>query len=221
MGFPVSGDNGDLAERLWSVYSLERAADQATTPVSFALATVGITYAGTTIAVLINFSKVLPQVVHVLIPLALVGLYTSLTAIDSTSQARGRYMDELEEQLAKLHAADPAVTAAGISTPAPAVRQMTAPIHRRVAQPSKPKVLPAATFHPDALSGYFVIAYLIFILFFNGPVKWPEWISFTLYLVMMLHNFYQLLTAQTISRYEKLRSRVQLQRPANTPPLAG
>ena len=128
-------------------------------------------------------------------------------------------MDELEEQLAKLHAADPALAAMGISTPAPAVRQMTAPFHRR-AQPSIPKALMAATFHPYALSGYFVIAYLAFILFFNGPVRWPEWASFSLYVVMMLYNFYQLLTSQTSSRYEKLRARVELTRtPAAVSPL--
>lgn len=208
MAFPVSGSDSELAQRLWSVYELERHADQATTPVSFALATVGITYMATTVAIVLNLARPVPTLVSVLLPLAPIGLFTSLTSIDASSQARSWYLDQLEKQLNLLHVMD--LYFAGYDTsrapavPAPAWRHLTRPLYRGAAPKSRLRASLSLALHPYILAGIFVVAYAIYILIVHQPPTHLHVSAAAAYLALMGRNFHSIAVAKTPRRYQEL-----------------
>jgi hypothetical protein len=211
MTYPVGGPSKNLAQRLWVVYSLERAADQATMPVSFAIVTVAITYAATTIAVTINYTGTLPHLVRALIPLVMVGLYTAIAGLDASSQVRGHYMDELEQRLNELHRADPECPIGNQEVPAPGLRQLISRLEPRAKKSSRSRTVISTATHPYLLAAVFILIYIFFILFRDGPIRWPEWTAFVIYAAMMGWNTMIILRAPSRSFYERQRARMSIE----------
>jgi hypothetical protein len=211
MAFPVEGDEHDRAERLWSVYALERSADQTTPAVSFAIATVGITYAATTVAVLLGTAPgTVSAAVRLTMPLVIVGLFTALVVQDATSQVRGFYLNDLEVELARLSGRDYGAPDRSNDVVIPAYRQLSRPVllAGTARKPSKLKICLFALAHPYSLSGAFVTAYTLFVVCFNGPVEWPEIVAAIAYCLAMVGNFVRLGFARSEKRYRVLQSRL-------------
>lgn len=194
MPFPITDDAEDKAranatERIWNVYALERGADQAMPPVSFALATVGITYMAATVALLVNAGAVsLP--LTLLIPLAPVGFYTALVGLDAASQERARYLDELEEFLQTAHEGE------GIGPSAPAWRKRSKGIFYR----SGIWGLLAAVTHPYIQSALYVVAFSSYVLFRLDQHEQPEnVVAWTAYVVAMSLNILRLLRSREVT----------------------
>lgn len=217
MTFPVAGDEERRAERLWAVYSLERLADQATPAVSFALATVAITYVATTLALLLTVAhNEVPLLAQVVLPLAPVGIFTALTQIDATSQARGQYLDDLERELNLLHAYDSS-TAPGPdgrvhapALPAPAFRHLMKPLYRQHGRAGSVRYWPRLLVQPYTLAGLFVVAYSVYVLDVGIGVGAPQIVATLVYIACMVANFRSLVVAKSPMRYKELRSRGDL-----------
>jgi hypothetical protein len=141
------------------------------------------------------------------LPLALVGLYTSLTGLDAASQVRGLYLDRLERELAALHAADLAAgDAQSTDVIAPAFRQLTHPFYQR----DKPRRrIALVVFHPYALSGYFVLGYAAFVLLGAAAHRgWGE-IALAVYAAGTVFNFIGLIRSRSLERFRNLESLIR------------
>jgi len=196
LSFPVEGVGARRAERLWAVYNLERAADQATPPVSFAITTVGITYLATTLALLVTRGgAALPLGVELLLPLAPVGLFTSLTGLDQVSQRRGLYLDALEAELAGYDRADlrqELGDAIGNRVALPDMRR-----HSRQVIGHGVRRLLGLALHPYSLGAIFVVSYVVYVLDLRSG-GWRQALASGAYVLLMLRNVKALLRSSRV-----------------------
>jgi hypothetical protein len=178
---------------------------------------VAITYVATTLALLLTVAhNDVPLVAQVVLPLAPVGIFTALTQIDATSQARGQYLDDLEKELNLLHAYDssaapgPGGRVQPPTLPAPAFRHLMKPLYRQPGQAGSVRYWPQLLVQPYTLAGLFVVAYSVYVLDVGVHLGAPQIIATSVYVACMAANFRSLLVAKSPTRYRELRRRGDL-----------
>jgi hypothetical protein len=192
MPFPIDGPEANRAERLWSVYALERSADQATPQVSFTIATVSVTYIATTIALLLSRSAAtpLPVLITLLIPVLPVGLFSSLVAQNQESQIRGYYLNLLENELRRMDGVDHRGNTIPPAPPLPAFRLWS----------SSPAMAETVTYknaiivllQPYFLATAIIEVYVLYVLDFYQATNTYALVATVAYTSLMLSNAVQI-----------------------------
>lgn len=196
MPFPVSGERNARAERLWSVYALERGTDQTTPAVSFGIAAVGIAFIATTLGFLQSRSAAspVPFVILAILPIVPTGLYTSLIIQNRTTQIRNYYLNTLEHALRILDYEDDdgVPPAEKERLPVPAFRLWS--VNTLMTNELRLKTAGAALLHPYSQSAMMIGLYDVYILaVYPQRLNWYHLAFLTFYLLLLIGNVAQLI----------------------------